>query len=271
MVERISNGRGNRPRLDRAAGRAASGALLRRHLATAPAPFLEGALENPALSKEELVRMLRNRRATASQLTRVGRQHRWTRDYDIKRGLLLHPRTPPALAARMVPHLLWRDLAEVSLNQSLRPMVRRMAEEMLSARLEDLTVGERITIARRASRHVIQGLLEFREQGVLQSLLGNSRLVEMDAIRLASADDAPAPFLAGLAKHSVWGHRRSVRLALLSNRRTPIAAGLRVIGSLHRRDLQRVAEDGNVPTIIRVGATRALERESNGAREARRG
>ena len=252
---------GARSRAGHEAGRAASAEELRRRLPSAPPSFLEGALENPGLGEEELLLLLRNRQATPALLSRIGGEPRWSRSYEVRRGLVRNPRTPPALAARLARNLFWKDLLDAAEDNRVHATVRRKVEQLLEARVSELSEGERISLARRAGRSIIPRLIESSEDRVLRSLLDNRRLVEFDAVQLASAV-VPAEFLAALADHERWGGNRAVRIALLQNGRTPVPVSLKLLGRLHLRDLRRVAKDGKVPTIVRVGATRELERSA---------
>ena len=252
-------------RLNVAAGRNASPEQLRRNVRSAPATYLDGALQNPELSEREVILLLRNPRARPEHLGRLGRERRWTRFYEIRKALVLHPRAPLAVSRNLLSHLYWRDLAEVSWDVQAHPVVRRQSETLLRGRLEELALGERITLARRATRGLIDGLLESTDGRVLQSLLSNERLVEPDAVRIASHGPTPASLLDHLARHPRWGVRREVRLALLHNPRTPVRTALYLIARLPVRDLQRLAEDGKVPRIVRIGADRRVERATRRA------
>ena len=252
---------GDRPprrRLDAALGRSASADQLRRHLATAPAAYLKGALDNPALNGEEVLLLLRNRNAPEPVLQRIGSDSRWRRTREIRRALVQHPKTPLGISRRLLADLPWPALAEAGENTRLNAPLRRMAQQTLATRLEKLALGERVALARRATRILIDNLKESAEDRVLRSLLGNALLVELDAVGLASAETAPLAFLAHLAGHHRWGQSREVRLALLHNPRTPIPTALGLLHKLDPEDLQRLRGDGKVPRIIRVGAEREL-------------
>ena len=138
-----------------------------------------------------------------------------------------------------------------------RTLLRRMAENTLLARVDDLTLGERITLARIGGPGVIARLVDSPEPRVLSSLLGNSKILERDAIKLACRSDAPESFLQKLAEHR-WGQVREVRLGLIRNPRTPIPAALRLLGTLPASDLRRVAKDAKVRRLLRLSADRAL-------------
>lgn len=244
----------------REAGRRDDPETLKVRLPGAPGPYLEGAAQNPALTEETMLLLLGNRAAPAAMLGRIARNWRWTRVYAVKLALIRNPRTPYAVARGLLGHLFWRDLLETSGDLHASPVLRRDAEKILRTRLPELSVGEKVTLARRASRGLVEGLLEGGEGTVLRALLGNPRLTEREVVRIAASPSSPADALTAVATHHAWGIRRDVRLALLGNPRTPVPAALRLIEAIPPEDLGRVAEDASIPRIVRVGASRRLER-----------
>jgi hypothetical protein len=245
--------------LGRTAGTRASDSELTANLAQAPPPFLEGALSNPDLQPSHVVLLLRNRSVPASLLTRLAKQHRWTRLYEVKRGLVLHPNTPPTIARTFLHHMYWRDLSEAADDLRLHPSVRRQAEETVKVRLAEMAVGERIALARRATRGVIAALAEEADRMVLAALLENRRLVERDVVTLAGGENVPGEVLDAVSRNPAWGIRPAVRTALLRNPRTPVHAAMRLVKDLPERELRRIQADRTIPKIVRVGAERALE------------
>jgi hypothetical protein len=245
--------------LSLAGGRVAPLKLLRRHLSSAPPPFLEGALENRSVTAGEMVLLLRNRQAPPKLLLAVGRDREWTRNREVKRLLVLHPRVPLVTARNLLPHLFWKELAEVASSPRVNPVIRRMAEDSLKNKIDEMSVGEKVALARRATPRLISALSDGREDRLLRALLGNGKMREIAAAKIAADDELPGELLAFIANHHRWGRLRSVRLALLANPRTPIPDALQLLGRLALRDLQRLARDDNVPRIISMGADRKLQ------------
>ncbi len=255
--------RGNGAGSDAERGRTASAAGLRDRLPVASAAFLEGALANPALGEDEIILLLRNRRADPIVLTRIARSPRWFRVYEVKKGLARHPRVPLGLARGLLAHLYWRDLSEVTEDARVHPAVRHQAEEVLRIRLQEMTLGERIALARKASRGIVMALRDSDDPKVLAALLGNPRLIEPDVLTIAGNALARREVLRELAEHPSWGIRRAVRLTLLRNPRTPVQVALRLLRSLPREDLEGLKRDPSTPKIVRLVAGRQMEEEDD--------
>ena len=244
----------------REAGRTDDAETLKLRLPGAPPAYLEGAARNPALAEETMLLLLDNRAAPPALMVGIARNWRWARTYAVKLAIVRHPKTPYAVSRGFLAHLYWRDLLETSGDLHLSPVIRRDAERVLRTRLQELSLGEKITLARRAGRSLVDALLEGGEGPVLQALLGNARMTEREVLRIASAPASPPEALAAVASHHAWGRRREVRLAILGNPRTPVAAALRLVEQIPAEDLGRVAGDVAVPRIVRMGAERRLDR-----------
>jgi hypothetical protein len=253
------------PPLDRECGRNADRSDLKLHLADAPNDYLDGALDNPELGPEELAILLRNRAGTSELVARVVRNREWMRQRSIQYAVVCHPRAPNVLARRYLPHLAWRELADVSANLRLSPVLRREAERLLKTRIPELSVGEKIALARRGGRGLVELLRDETDPMVLRALAGNARATEADLIRVLARADAPAGFLAWLSDQSSWGGRRGVRLKLVRHPNTPPASALRSIRGLSRRDLDELRRDVAAPRLVRVAAERLVCRPEAGS------
>jgi hypothetical protein len=240
------------------AGRTDDAVSLRLVLKTAPPDYLRGALDNPALGHEELAILLDNRGAPPDVLTRIGRTRPWIRPRELKRALVTHPKTPATVSRALLPHLFWRELAAVAALAVVPPLVRREAEKLVRLRLPELSVGERVALARVAGRGLIAVLGEDAEGAVLRALAGNPRATEGDIVRIVARAGAPAELLAWLAEGSAWSQRGAIRLALVKHPRTRPAAALRLVGKLTRPQLREIAGDEAAPRLVRVAAARRL-------------
>ena len=145
---------------------------------------------------------------------------------------------------------LLRDLGE-DLDVRIRPVVRRFADQRLIERLPGLAVGEKATIARSASPHVLHVLRHDPTPRVIASLLDNPRLVEGDLLPLASGEAAPTPVLAVILGHRKWGSRYPVRLAVIRNPRAPLQLALQHLAMLKKADLRAVASDHRLALALR--------------------
>lgn len=219
-----------------------------------------GAPERPDGTAEEVVRRLRDRTTPVAVLRRIAGETQRTAQREVKALLVRHPRTPLALARRFLPHLSWVELAEIARDVRVGPVLRRDAERLLENRLPEMAVGERISLARGASRRVLTALRSDPEAPVLRALLENPRATEADAVALASAPETPKSVLEHLARHPRFSESPSVRKGLLRNPSVPVPAALRLLERTPRGEWPALARDDRVSRIARLAASRRLVR-----------
>ena len=241
------------------AGRTAPAESLALELATAPLPYLEGALDNPALRPELLLIALKNRVVTASLIQSICRRAAWLKLYDVKSALVLHPKTPRHIAMNLVQFLWWRDLARVADLAALSPPLRRAAERLLSIRVQEMALGERVSLARIATRGVISVLRKQEDPMVIRALLHNPRLLEEDALAIAVSTGTPGSVLQALAEDARFSSRPAMQKALVQNRETPPSTALRIVQSLSTPVLKELTRAPHVGQLVKVAALRLLE------------
>ncbi len=212
-------------------------ALLRERSGELTAPAARHALRNPY--------------CTAEAIEAIAGEQRLLSFYEVRRDLTLHPRTPELLAARFVPTLWWRDLMALALDTRLRPALRHAAEIHLGAHLPGMAVGEKISLARRASVGVLSLLRYDPSPRVIAALLDNPRLTEGLLGPVLHRASTPPSILELIANDRRWGVRYPLRLALVRNPATPLKISWRLLEALRKVDLRPVATDPRVPEPVR--------------------
>ena len=120
---------------------------------------LAGLLENPRLDENHLCLLLERKDLPGSLLERIARRREWLRSYPVKRRVAFHPHTPRLAAIRLARELYLMDLVQLSLLASVPAELRRLAEELILARLPQLPLGQKLALARRGSARVTGGLI----------------------------------------------------------------------------------------------------------------
>jgi len=178
----------------------------------------------------------------------------------VRLALVSHPRTPRHISLPMVRHLFTFDLMRVALNPVVPADLKLAADQVLINRLETLASGERLTLARRASGKVAGALLADIETRVMTTALENPRLSEAALIKALTRRDAPAAFVEAVSRHPKWSVRREVRVALLSNSRTPMARALEFARSLPPTVLREILNRSRLPSNLQSYLRKELNR-----------
>jgi hypothetical protein len=205
----------------------------------------------PELSPAAVQQALRNPYVTAEVVDELAAQERLLVFYEVRRDLARCRAAPETLALRLVGGLYWADLMALGLDTRLHPRLRRAADQHLLARLPGLSVGEKVSLARRAAPAVLAHLRHDPTPRVIAALLDNPRLTEGTLAPLVHGETTPAPVLELIAGDRRWGARYPLRLALARNPATPLGAALRLLPALHKPDLRAVAGDPRLADPLR--------------------
>jgi hypothetical protein len=203
------------------------------------------------------------RRAVPSKfLEHIGTTPPWSEEPRILARIVLHPRAPRALSLRLVSSLFWRDLADVAATPHVPAAVRVRAEAQLKELLDDMRLGDRVSLAKVATPALLPRLVVDADRKVTEAALINRRLREEDLLTALRLPDVPLALLDAVVASPKWSQVYGVRLALVLQPRTPLAVALLQISSLVKRDLVRVSEATGVRPLLQASARAVLERLS---------
>lgn len=91
-------------------------------------------LKNPRVSDGEVLAVVNNKSSNEELIRIVTMNREWMKNYAIKQALVVHPRTPPALALRFMNILSERDLKTLSKSRDISQVIANSARRMLNAK-----------------------------------------------------------------------------------------------------------------------------------------
>ena len=216
------------------------------------------SLSNPAMNEDHVVALLRNPIITAEIIQNVYDHFEWASSLKVQCAIVNCPKCPFGLAMRLLPNLFWNDLLKTILNYRITPRLRRVAENYLKEKIENLTLGEKINLARQAPRPVIPMLRSVTQKQIVAALLQNPHVVEEDIFWILNSDNITAEVLEAIAISSRWAGRYSIQLALVQNTRTPLRISLRFLSKLKKQDLNALSKAPQTPELLRRAADRIV-------------
>jgi hypothetical protein len=128
----------------------------------------------------------------------------------------------------------------------------------LVQRIQSMTVAERIKLALRGNREARMHLLRDPNRLIRRFVLQNPRLGDEELIAIAKNRSADDELLRIIAANREWSKNYQIRIALVTNPKTPIALALRFISSLGDRDIRALAKSKNVPNAVAAAAKRIV-------------
>lgn len=177
---------------------------------------------DPALSEDLALAFLKRSDLPAEVLEQISKNAAVANSRKAKLALVGHPKAPRNVSLSILRKLFIFDLMKVALTPLVPGDIKAAAEEALIKRLESLSLGERISLARRASGRVVGALLLDPETRVIQAALENPRLTEALIIKALMRASSSATLVQAVCEHPKWSLRHEIRVALLRNDKTPV-------------------------------------------------
>jgi predicted regulator of amino acid metabolism with ACT domain len=236
---------------DRERARTASGedlaALLHHHAAD----VLLALLDNPAMDESHFHILLERKDVPTAVLEEVGRRKPLLKSYRVKRALAFHPRTPRLASLRILRELYLMDLVQLTLLPGIPAELKRNAEDQLIARLPQLPLGQKVTLARRGPSRVAGVLLAEGHTQVVAVVLDNPNLTEAQILKVLSREKLPLNVVPAISHHRKWSSTYNVRLALVRNPGSSLSTILAYLPELTVSDLRELVAPGIVSETLR--------------------
>ncbi len=215
------------------------------------ADVLMALLDNPALDETKLCLLLERKDLPGEILDEVGRRKHLLKNYRVKRALAFHPRAPRLTSLRLLGDLYLMDLVQLTISPGVLAELKRSAEEQLLARLPQLPLGQKITLARRGPARVAGALLADGHAKVIPVALDNPNVTEAQVLKVLSREKLPTALIPAISHHRKWSMSYNVRLALVRHPYSPLATILAYLPEITVSDLRELAAPGIVPESLR--------------------
>jgi len=234
-------------------------------LLSGSAEVLRSLIENPAFDETHVCLLLERKDLSANLIEEIARRKTWKGVYGVRRALAAHPRTPRLVAMRALRDLHLMDVVRITLLPSSSAEIKRMAEERILAQLPQLPLGQRLTLARRASARVAAGLILHGPGQVAGIALDNPFLTEAQLLKTLSRESLASETLGSVAKHEKWRRLVNIRIALLLHRCAPDAHAADLVLELPRRDIEDLLGLSRLSPVVRAELQQELSRRETRA------
>ena len=107
-----------------------------------------------AYAEDLALARLRHASLSAGEIEQIAQDAGVMKSRKVRRALAAHPRTPRRIALRVIRELYTFELMQFSLTPSAAADLKHVADELLVGRVASVSLGERISLARRSSQMV---------------------------------------------------------------------------------------------------------------------
>jgi hypothetical protein len=259
--------------------------------ATPPADLLRTAVD-PVLTEDLALALLKRADLPAEVLEQLAKNATALKSRKVKIALVSHQHTPRHVSVPLARQFYTFDLLKVALSPRVPADVKVAVDNVLISRLKTVTLGERLTLARRASARVAAALLLDVESGdgkiidrktmdhkamdrkitdrktiagktiaakavardtrVMQTALENPRLTEALVIKSVLGRAASAALVQAVARHAKWSRRREIRAALLRTAHLSLARALEFSREIPAPLLEELLASSRLPAPIKA-------------------
>lgn len=232
---------------------------------------------DPAVTEDLALALLKRADLPPDVLEQIAKNATALKSRKVKIALVSHPHTPRHVSVPLARQFYTFDLMKVALSPRVPADVKVAVDNVLISRLKTVTLGERLTLARRASGRVAAALLLEVESGdgkivhakmiagktsaaetvarktrVMQTALENPRLTEALVIKSVLGPAASAALVHAVARHAKWSPRREIRAALLRTAHLSLARALEFSREIPAPVLQEVLASSRLPAPIKA-------------------
>lgn len=214
-------------------------------------PSPHALASNGPLTEDQALAFLKTGDLAAEIIDQIIKSSSAIKSRKVRLALAAHPRVPRRLALRIIRGLYTFDLVQFARMPAAAADLKHLADELLISRLASVTLGERISLARRASPTVAAALLLDKDTRVWQAALENPRLTEASIVKALQKTGATPAFVEAVCRHAKWSLRHEIRLALLRNPHTPLARAIEFARRLPPPLLRDVLHASRLPEKIK--------------------
>ncbi len=169
----------------------------------------------------------------------------------VKLAVACHAHTPRHVSVPLMRQFYTFDLMKVALSATVPTDVKVSADQTLIARLKTITLGERLTLARRASGKIAGALLGDANERVMRTALENARLTEALVVEAVLKAEASPALVQATSQHPKWSFRKDVQAALLRTEYLSLARALAFAREISPGRLHDILRTSRLPEKIR--------------------
>ncbi|MBM76259.1 MAG: hypothetical protein CMK59_12720 [Proteobacteria bacterium] len=134
----------------------------------------------------------------------------------------------------------------------------------LEAQIKNLKIGEKIKLAYRGNKSARGILIRDTNKSVATAVIKSGRVSVGEAANYAGNANLCDDVIREIARNKEFLRKYTVQVALVNNPKTPVGVAIRLISSLHKRDLQSLARNRGVPSTVSLAAKKLFIKKYRG-------
>ncbi len=132
--------------------------------------------------------------------------------------------------------------------------VEEKEHRTVAQRIRDLTVPEKIVLARMANKQERSILIRDPSKEVALEVVQSPKITEGEAEMIARMRDVHNDVIREIAHNRDWTKKTTIAAALVNNPKTPVEIACQLISRIHHRDLRILSMNRNISGAVRATA-----------------
>ncbi|MGZ4811339.1 MAG: hypothetical protein ACXVZQ_00485 [Terriglobales bacterium] len=223
---------------------------------------LRGVAASARLTEDLALSLLARRDLPPQALEAVSKNPAVMKHRKVIVAVVSHPQTPRHVSLPMARHLYTFEAMQIALTPGIAADLKVALEELLLQRMDSISSGERLTLAKRGSTRVAAALLCDPEERVMNAALQNPYATEAWVVKALMKDDAPGALALAVSRDPKWSLRRDVQVALLRNEKIPLARAIAIAEKLPTHLLRDVLYHSRLEAKVKTYLQALLQRRS---------
>ena len=170
---------------------------------------------NPHLSEDEALALLTRRDLPTRAIEALRSNPVIAKSRKLLPAIAAHPRTPKHIALPLIRQMFTFELLRVVQTPGAPADIQRLCEESILTRLDSISGGERLTLAKSGTGRIAAALLHDAEARIRDAALDHARLTEAQIVRELMRPHVARTLIDALQVHRKWSLRREIRDAIL--------------------------------------------------------
>lgn len=233
----------------------ADGRSLEELAASSDPQDLIRAAADRALSEDLALRLLNHQELPARALELLAKNPSVMKHRRVLTGIVTHSRTPRFVSLPIANRLFVFELMQIALSPRVATDVKVAADNAIIARLESVSAGEKLALAKQGSTRLAGALLNEAEARTIEAALDNPRMTEVEIVKALRSDSVSQSLIALVCEHKKWSLRTEVQLQILKAAQTPLARAIVIAEKLPPSVVTNVLKHSLLPVQVRAYLT----------------
>lgn len=225
---------------------------------------LRSTFKNNNLNEDHLLTLLKRRDLSEELLKAIYQLETSKRSHRLQVALVKNPGTPGPVALALLPFLHLFELVDLCMIPGVTPDQKFAAERAILQRLPTTELGNKMTLARRATATVVGAILKEGNIRLVEICLGSPRLREVAILQFINSASASPETISMVARHPKWKLRPNLRLAILKNSRTPAIWFTLYLPQLRTPDVRNLLASRRLSPAQKVLVQNELKKRGTG-------